>query len=353
MMKVKPNIAGMATYAPPWQGMDRGAYLRLDLNENTLPIPEHVKQALKRYIDENRIQMYPEYAPFIIKLADYVNVEKENILLTNGSDQAIEIILRAFLSTGDVMLMAQPGFPMFTQIASVIGACITGVSYGHDLTFPYNAFTEAIGKKIKLVIIVNPDNPTGVSVDEAYIKGILEMFPLHPVFVDEAYFEFTGKTALTFLDSHPNLIITRTFSKAFALAGLRLGYIIAHPDLISQFSKIRGPFDVNSCALIAAEAQIDHTDEWTWYVKEVMDVSKPYLEGFFKENSVRFYRGAANFMLVEPEERDKAVAYLKTQGILVRPMTASLIDKTFRMNIGTLVQTERFCEVYKAFLKGD
>jgi len=172
-----------------------------------------------------------------------------------------------------------------------------------------------------------------------------------PVIVDEAYFEYTGITSLDFLDTHPNLIITRTFSKAFAMAGLRLGYIIAHPDIISQFYKIRGPFDVNNCATLVAETQIDFPDAWKEYVHEVMNVSKPRLERFFDENGVRYYPGAAQFMLVQPQDRDGAVQYLKDHGILVRPMVAELIRHTFRMNIGTLEQTEQFIEVYKAFIE--
>lgn len=351
MIQVKPNIAAMSPYSPPWSGLDRAGYLRLDLNENTLEPPKHVTEALRQYADENRIQMYPEYGKFLSKLAHYTETDEDHLIVTNGSDHAIDIILRAFLGPGDAMVIAQPGFAIFEMVAQAIGAKVCGVPYGQDLRFPYDEFVSAITPETRLIVIINPDNPTGSAVPLSQIQVILDRNPDIPVIVDEAYFEYTKETALGFLESHPNMIITRTFSKAFAMAGLRLGYVIAHPDIISQFYKIRGPFDVNSCAMVAAQAQIDLPDAWKEYVHEIMTISKPYIERFFDENRVQYYPGSAHFMLVQPGNRDKAVQYLKDHGILVRPMNASLIQDTFRMNVGTLDQTKRFSEVYEKFIK--
>jgi histidinol-phosphate aminotransferase len=350
MIQVKRHIAQISTYKPPWSNMDRSGFLRLDLNENTLSPPHHVKLALKKYIDDNRIQMYPDYWSFLPKLSQYTNADQEQLIVTNGSDQAIEIVLRAFLGMNDEMVMAQPGFPMFTQIAEVIGARVVGVPYYPDMSFPYKEYFEAITPETKLVVLINPNNPTGASISVSTIEDVLKFRHDLPVLVDEAYFEFTSETAIHFLKSYPNLIILRTFSKAFAMAGLRLGYIIAHPDIISQFYKIRGPFDVNSCALIAAEAQLDFDEEWKQFVNQTMTVSKPYLEAFFKENNVCYYPGAAHFMLVRPPDKDDAVNYLKKNGILVRPMIAPSIENTFRMNVGSLEQTRRFAHVYKRYI---
>jgi histidinol-phosphate aminotransferase len=350
MIQAKRHIAGMSTYKPPWSNIDRSGFLRLDLNENTLSPPGHVKSAMKKYIDDNRIQMYPDYQNFLPKLSKYADVDAEQLILTNGSDQAIEIVLRAFLGMNDEMVMAQPGFPMFTQIAGVIGAKVIGVPYNPDMSFPYKKYFEAITRETKLAVIINPDNPTGASISISGIEDVLKLRDDLPALVDEAYFEFTSETAMHFLKAYPNLIILRTFSKAFAMAGLRLGYIIANPDIISQFYKIRGPFDVNSCALTAAGAQLDFDREWKRFVNETMTVSKPYLETFFKKNNVSYYPGAANFMLVQPADRNNAVDYLKKNGILVRPMTAPCIENTFRMNIGTLEQTKHFAHIYKRYI---
>lgn len=373
MIKVKACIADLATYKPPWTGMDRSGFLRMDLNEHTAAPPEHVKTALKRYIDSDGIQMYPDYGHFLNKLAKYAKVDQDQLIVTNGSDQAIEIVLRAFLGKNEEMLMAEPGFPMFSQIAGVIGAKVKGIPYHipqsrndriknrtknqeagkNRIIFPEQEFLQTITSETKLVILINPDNPTGASIPLSTMEAILKLRKDLPVVVDEAYFEFsagiTTETALGLLHKYPNLIILRTFSKAFAMAGLRLGYIIAWPEIISQFHKIRGPFDVNSCALAAAEAQLEHDQEWRQYVQKTMTVSKPWLENFFKANNIDYYSGAAHFMLVKPDNRDEAVDYLKKNKILVRPMTAAAIKDTFRMNVGTFEQTRQFAKIYEKY----
>lgn len=351
MIKVKPYIEAISAYTPPSSGLDRAEYLRLDFNENTLMPPKHVLQALKEYLDGDRIQMYPTYGKFMKILSEYVGVPTDHLMVTNGSDQGIEIILRAFLGQGDSIVLVEPAFPMFNQIVSVIGAEIDSVPLNDDLSFPDEVFLNTIKPGRSIIVIINPNNPTGTSVSRETIERAVKDYPDIPVYVDEAYYEFTGDTALDLLESSPNLLISRTFSKAFALAGLRLGYIIARPELISQFHKIRGPFDVNSLALVAAEAQLRSPEEWQKFVHKAMKESKPYLERYFKDKEVTFYPGAAHFMLVKPADRDRAVDYLRKSGILVRPQHAHLIADTFRMSVGTLAQTKRFIEVYDRYLK--
>lgn len=351
MIQVKPHIASMGPYSPPWTGLNRSQYLRLDLNENTLDPPEHVKAALKNYIDQNRFQMYPEYEDFLSKLSAYAQVDSSQLLLTNGSDQAIELLLHAFLESGDIMVIARPEFPIFTQIAAVINVTVRGVSFEKNMAFPFEAFMDAITPDVGLIVLINPNNPTGTPLELNRIEEILKRYPDIPVIVDEAYYEYTRITSCGLLENYPNLIITRTFSKAFAMAGLRLGYVIANPEIISQLYKIRGPFDVNSCALIAAQAQLDRPESWKGYVEETMTRSKPFLENFFEERGIRYFPGAAHFMLVHPHHRDEAVSYLKDHGILVRPMFAPLIEKTFRMCVGNLEQTQAFAAVFEKYLQ--
>lgn len=351
MIQVKSHIVSMGPYKPPWTGLDRSRYLRLDLNENTLDPPDHVKEALKRFIDINRIQMYPEYGEFMSSLSHYAQADSSQLILTNGSDQAIELILHAFLGDGDAMVIARPEFPIFTQIASVLNVKVRGVLFDTNMVFPYEDFLDAIAPDVKLIVLINPNNPTGTPLELEQIETILKNFPDKPVIVDEAYYEYTRITSRGLLESYPNLIITRTFSKAFAMAGLRLGYIIANPDLISQLYKIRGPFDVNSCAVVAAKSQLEHPEHWRAYIKEIMTRSKPFLENFFEEQKVTYYPGAAHFMLVQPSNRDQAVNYLKDHGILVRPMFASSIETTFRMCVGSVEQTRQFAAVYEKFLQ--
>lgn len=349
-VQVRSNVANLSPYTPPWTGLDRSGYLRLDLNENTQPPPMVVNEALRELINKGSLQMYPAYEWFLPKLSRYTGVKKEQLLITNGSDQAIDIILRTFLEPGDGIVFAQPEFPIFSQVATVIGATIQGVPYEPDLTFPFERFMQTIHQKTRLIALINPNNPTGSTISLEEIEKILRKHPNLPVIVDEAYFEFTGITTIHLLNTHPNLIITRTFSKAFAMAGLRLGYILAHSNLINEFYKVRGPFDVNTCALYAAAAQIDTPSGWEEYVKEVMMVSKPFIETYFRQKGVNFFPGAANFLLVWPSDKNFAVDYLKQRGILVRPMQAPAIQKAFRMSVGTIEEMKMFSEAFDDFL---
>jgi histidinol-phosphate aminotransferase len=345
MPAVKPHIAALAPYVPPWAGLDRRHYLRLDLGECTQPPPSHVAEALHK-LAEDGLQRYPDYREFMPKLAAYSGVAEECLLPTNGSDQAISLIVRAFLGAGDTLLMAQPGFPIFMQAAAAQNAKVLSVPYrASDLAFPQEKFIAALNAEVNLVVLINPNNPTGTPMSLAQIEEILHHAGDIPVLLDEAYYEFTGVTAVPLLARYPNLIITRTFSKAFAMAGLRLGYIIASAALIKEFAKIRPPFDVNSAALVAAAAQLDHPAHWQTYLHEVMQVSKPLLENFFRDKKIFFYPGAAHFMLVKPPDRDAMVEHCKRQGILVFPMKAQGIADTFRMSVGTEEETRRFIEV--------
>lgn len=352
MVKVKSHISAITAYSPPWTGLDRSQYIRLDLNENTQAPPLHVRQALASYVSDSGLQMYPNYAKFMSALSRYTGVSEQQLLISNGSDQAIEVILRAFLEVGDSVVIAQPEFPIFSQVTKVIGAKVVGVPYNaQDMSFPYSAFKHAIAaEKPQLIVLINPNNPTGTAIELDFIEEVLRDNSETPVIVDEAYFEFLGVTAQSLMAEHANLIIVRTFSKAFAMAGLRLGYIMASPELIHEFNKVRGPFDINSCAVIAAEAQIDQPDAWQAYVSQVMQVNKPKVEQFLTEQGETFYPGSANFMLVKPKQRDAAVNWLKDHGILVRPMLAPGITDTLRLSVGTAEETRQFIEVYSAYL---
>ena len=349
MITVQDHIAGLGAYAPPWSGLDRRPYLRLDLNECTRPLPKVAVEAITRQLEY--VHLYPSYESFIPTLADYCGQPAECLLVTNGSDQGIDVILRAFLGRGDPMVIARPEFPMFAQTANVLDARIVGVPYEQGFRFPYDEFRQAITAETRLVVVINPNNPTGTPVELDYIAGLLDDFPETPVLVDEAYYEYTGESVIDLVPKYPNLIVLRTFSKAFAMAGLRLGYVVAQPGLIREFEKIRGPFDVNSLAIAAADAQIRHPEECIAGVAEVMTKSKPLVESFLESSSVTMHRGAANFLLVESPRRDAIVEHLKANGVLVRPMKAESMQSMFRMSVGSLEEMQRFVELFASFLE--
>jgi len=180
---------------------------------------------------------------------------------------------------------------------------------------------------------------------------LLKEFPDCAVLVDEAYYEFTGKTCLSLLKKYSNLVVIRTFSKAFAIPSLRLGYVVAREEFINELLKIRGPYDVNMAALVAAQALLADQKPWQELVNHLMQEVKPQLESFLREQGVRFYPAEANFLLVEPKGgAPAAVNYLKEQGILVRAMRPPL-ENCFRMSLRRMVDMERFFGSFQDFLQ--
>ena len=352
MVKVNPYIAQVSAYAPPSLGLDRSQYLCLDQNENTQPLPMVAVETIIRYLERVGVQAYPEYETIYAKLATYCGLPAEYLLVTNGSDRGIDVVLRAFLSQGDGMLVARPEFAMFGITAGLLNARVFGIPYDEGFRYPYEAFLRAVSPDVKLIVVINPNNPTGTSIATDYIERLVRSYPEIPVLVDEAYYEYTGCTVIDLVGSFPNVIILRTFSKAFAMAGLRLGYLIACPHLIREFHKIRGPFDVNSLAIQAAAAQLDHPEAARSHVTEIMARSRPFLEEFLRSHGIEFHSAAANFMLVKHPRRDDLVTFLRSKGILVRPMRGPMLDGLIRITLGTLSEMHRLAEAFISFQEG-
>ena len=353
MPKFRENIQKMSPYKPPLEGRARKGYLLLDFNEMTIEPSPKVKKALKEFVDSGRLQVYPEYGDLDAKVAQYAGVESSEVMVTNGSDQGIDVIFRAFVEKGDKVIIPTPSFAMFYQSAAIQGAEVLEPLYKEDLSFPLEETLDLIDKGVKLVVICNPNNPTGTALSKENVEKILEKAKDNNVAVlhDEAYFEFSGITAKDLIPDFDNLFITRTLSKQFGIAAARPGYVLSQERNIKELLKIRGPYDVNMFAKAAIEAALDDVDYVKNYIKEAMEKSKPKLEKFFKENNVKYWQGPANFFLVRPDDQKKTIEVLESEGILVRPRKGPNIEGTIRVSIGTLEDTERFIEAYSKLLK--
>ena len=348
-MKVRPAIEELKAYSPPLEGRTEEDYLLLDFSESTLPPPLVVREAMKAFIDGRGVQAYPSYSVFEARLSEYAGVAPERLIITNGSDSAIQLITHVLLSPGDEMVMARPGFAVIESCALSAGAKVVSPRYrAPEMAFPLEDLLAAVTERTALIVIVNPNNPTGSLATVEQIEAVLSAHPKVAVMVDEAYYEFSGVTAVPLLERYGNLVITRTFSKAFALAGLRLGYALSNPEFIAQLHKVRIPYDVNVLAVVAAEAQLAAPDGWREYVSEVMERAKPMVERFLDERGVAYYPSGGNFLLVRPDNPRAASDYLRENGILVRPQRPPVED-TFRLSIGTAADMERFMEVFAGY----
>lgn len=351
---IKENIKKMSCYKPPLEGRSEKNYLLLDFNERTTPASPKVKEALKKFIDSCRLQVYPEYGDLEAKIAQYAGVKAGQVMVTNGGDQGIDVICRAHLGGGDKVIIPFPAFAMHYQSANIQGAKILEPAYKEDGKFPLEETFSLISDGVKLIILCNPNNPLGVLIPLEVLGKILKRTKEKEIAVlhDEAYFEFSGITAKDLIEKYDNLYIVRTFAKAFGLVATRAGYVISQEKNIRELLKIRGPYDVNMFAKMAILAALEDTKYMEDYVKEVMEKSKPKLEKFLREKGIFFYPSSANFLLLKATNPRKLIDGLKSQGILVRPKQSSDGKEAVRVGIGTFNDTERFIKAFDRFYGG-
>jgi histidinol-phosphate aminotransferase len=347
-MRVRRAVAEMGTYNPPLEMRVEQDYLLLDFSESTVPPSGEVVQAMQDYLASGKVRIYPAYGDLSAKLARYVGVTPEHLLMTNGSDSAIQLILSAVLDPGDEVILPKPYFFVLGSTVQSIGATLVSPPYGPDFRFPFEAIQEAVTPRTRMIIVVSPNNPTGTSATIEQIEALADRYRDVCIFVDEAYYEFSGKTVVPLLAKYDNLVISRTFSKAMAMAGLRFGYAVSTPDFIRELHKLRIPYDVNSLAVVAAAASLDHPAPWQVYVQEVMGHAKPMVERFLEEHRIPYVHSDCNFMLVRDRDPQAVYEYLKARGILVRPMRQA--PEYFRVSIGTVAEMQRFLETYAAYL---
>ncbi len=353
---IKERIKKMSPYKPPLEERASKGYLLLDFNERTITPSSRIKGALKKFIDSGKIQVYPEYGVLEAKIAEYAGVKPGQIMATNGGDQGIDIVSRAYLDKGDKVVIPFPAFAMHYQSARIQGAEILEPSYDEKTgNFPLKEVLSLISNngKIKLVIICNPNNPLGVSISIEDIEEILKRAKEKEIAIlhDEAYFEFSGITCKDLIDKYDNLYIMRTFSKAFGLAAFRIGYLISQEKNLRQLLKIRGPYDINMFAKTAVLAALEDPGYMKEYVEEVMEKSKPLLENFLKEKEIKFFPSRANFLFLKVSQQKDIIEGLKSEGILVRPKKGLGNIDGVRVSIGTLEDTEKFIKAFNKVFK--
>jgi histidinol-phosphate aminotransferase len=346
---IKERIKKMGHYKPPLEGRAKKNYLLLDFNERTIPPSPKIKKALKKFIDSDRLQVYPEYGDLEEKIAQYAKVKPGQVMVTNGGDQAIDIVCRAILDQGDKVIIPFPEFAMQYQSARVQGAEILEPRYKREGRLPLEEILKMMeDKKVKLIIFSNPNNPTGIFTPIKIVEKILKKAKKKGISLlhDEAYFEFSKITANGLIEKYDNLFIVRTFAKAFGIVATRAGYLISQEKNIQELKKIRGPYDVNMFAKSAILAALKDKRYMEEYVKEVMEVSKPKLEKFLKKKGIFFYPSKANFLFLETKDSQDLIEKLKSKGILVRPKPTPEGKEGIRVSIGTLKDTQRFIKAF-------
>lgn len=351
-MSIEPhkNVKAMKAYVPPLEGRRSGTSLLLDFNERTIPPSQEVVKALQDFAQNGLLQVYPEYGPVTDEMAKFLKIEKSYLMLANGSDNAIDTIMRCYLDNGDKVLIPQPSFTMFAHSANLQGAQVVSATYTRDKGYPLEEVRKILaGGDIKMCVICNPNNPTGTILDQKNAESLIKDFPYTMFLIDEAYYEFLQETSISLALKYKNSVLTRTFSKAMGIPALRFGYVVALPEIINELVKVRGPYAVNMMSVTAVLAALKNPAYVGAYVKEVMQVSKPQMEAFFKEKKITFWPSGTNFHLIEPPISDLAQK-LEAEGIKIRPMSYKGFENTVRISIGTSNDTKKILTALRKIL---
>lgn len=319
MLKPRECIAALNPYRSPIVSREG---LNLDLNENTGGCSPRVLARLQ-FLSTTEIARYPEREPGERAVAKFLRLESEQVLLTNGVDDALLALFATYLDADDEMLLADPTFVMYSIYGAATGAKLVRLRSGADLAFPTNELIERISSHTRVIAIANPNNPTGIAASRADLLRVVEAAPGAAVLVDEAYFEFHGETLLPDLARYPNLFIARTFSKAYGLAGLRLGVLTAASEQLGFVRRFCSPFNVNAIALACLEEALADQDFVADYVAQIRE-GRDRLVQLLGDLGLLTWPSRANFVMVRVGAKvAEFVSAMTRRGAQVRDVSGS------------------------------
>lgn len=339
-------------------GLDESKIVKLASNENPLGMPESAKKAMAKAAED--LGRYPDSNGFDLKnaLAKKLNVPFEWITLGNGSNDILELTARAVAQEGDEVVFSKHAFAVYPLATQAVGGKAVEVpatkDYGHDLP----AMLKAITPKTRLVFVANPNNPTGTFLPAKEIETFLEQVPSNVVVViDEAYNEFLTPEqqydAIAWVRKYPNVIVSRSFSKAYGLAGLRIGYGVAQNNITDLLNRIRQPFNVNSLAQAAAIAALADVE----FLKKCYELNRAgyaQLTAAFEQMGLRYLPSSGNFVLVKVGDDVNAGAKVNLEllkaGVIVRPVGNYGLPEWLRISIGLSEENQAFIEALKKIL---
>jgi len=346
---IRAAVEKMRAYNPPLEG--RTKKIRLDFNENPIGCSPKVRQALAK-LSAAEICSYPEQETVRRQMAKHFGVRPEELLLTNGTDEALHVIVSTFVESNDSVLIVEPTYAMYRFYSELAGARVLAPRYTREMLFPWEEVTKFLAAAApRAFFLPNPNSPTGNLLSPKEIRRILDAAKQTMVVIDEAYFEFSGVTVIPWIRRHANLIVTRTFSKTAGLAGLRLGCIFVNRDLAASMRKSQSPYPVNCAALVAAEAAMRDRAFVARTVREVK-AGRAQLEKGLARLGLRYFPSGGNFILVYfGDSAKKIVAALDRKGILLRDRSSDFSGEGYvRITVGTPAQIARLLRAMEAVI---
>ena len=324
-------VLEMPEYHPPLAGRTA---LRLDFNENTFGASPRVMERL-RLVTAEGLTKYPEREPVEQIVAKHFGLQGQQVVLTNGVDEAIHLMCCAFLEPEDEALIATPSFFMYDVSVQMMTPHLRKVQADASLEFPFEQFMAAITKRTKLIIVASPNNPTGAVVGPEHLLAIAAAAPQAVLMVDEAYYHFDGASVMGHLATVPNLVVARTFSKAYGLANLRIGMLAGNPELLKYVRKVSSPYNVNGVALDCLPVGLADEKYVAWYSEQVRVGRGRMMDGL-RELGVPFFPSHANFVLMNIGPKHKEfVSAMRAHGVLLRDRSTDPgCDGFVRITIG-------------------
>ncbi len=361
MIPFKKHIQPIKPYEPgkPIKELQREygirAVIKLASNENPLGPSGKALSAMRKAIRE--VHLYPEGSCYYLltRLAKELDIDPAHIIFGNGSNEIIELLARGFLSEGDEIISSEITFLVYPILSQVCGAMFKAVPM-KDYRYDLEGILRAITSKTKLIFIANPNNPTGTYVTAGEVEDFLSKVPDHVVVCfDEAYVDFVEaedfpKMVPCVKEGRPNVVVLRTFSKAYGLAGLRIGYGLASKEMVQYLHKVRQPFNVNSVAQAAVVAALDDSF-FLWRTKWLVVRGRKFFYRKLKKLELEYLPSQANFILIHMKTDGQEVyQYLLRQGMIVRPMTSYKLPDWIRVTIGRRSQNAQLIKLLKSYL---
>lgn len=346
---VKPYVPGKPIEEVKRQ-LKLNSVIKLASNENPYPPSPKVVAAMTKAAKE--VNRYPDGGCFVLRqaLAKHLKVAESQLIFGNGSDEVIVLAVKAFVGKGDEVIIAKPSFLIYDIASRLVGAKIHEVSL-KNFRYDLEAMKSKLSDRTKIVFIGNPDNPSGTFITTKEAEDFMKVVGKNTlVFFDEAYFEYVHAKnypdTLKLMKKYPNLMVTRTFSKMYGLAGLRVGYGVASETIIDILNRLREPFNVNSLAQVAATAALADQAYYRRIAKDV-EAQRQYLYRSLQGLGLKYEESFTNFILIKVTEAAQTSQALLKKGVIVRDMTAWGLSDYIRVSIGTAKENKRFIKTLK------
>lgn len=342
---IKPAVRALRAYTLS----PHRASVKLNQNENPWDAPERIKEEVLRRFAARKWSRYPDFVPVSLheRLAEFARWKPDGVIAGNGSNELIQALLMVTIASGKRVLISEPTFALYRQVTTVLGGEVQTVSLTYGLQFDVEALQRIVEEKQPdVTIICSPNNPTGCVIDDDSLRSLLRI-SRGLVVIDEAYHEFAEHSVVPLLSEHENLIVLRTFSKAMAFAALRIGYLLASPELVTEIRKAVLPYNLNAFSQMAAEVAVENYEsELRPLVKKIISERDRVFNELSKIDGLAPVASKGNFMVVKSAADPKRIfADLLARDILVRDVSSyPMLGEYFRVCVGTPEENDYLLE---------